>query len=78
MRIGVLVAAILLISAPPLFSQGNTQTPSFSTAKRRIAKIYADHRVTLYCGCQYTVGKAVQAQSCGFHFRKNKKRVGLR
>jgi len=32
--------------------------------------------VTLYCGCQYTARKAVQAQSCGFHFRKNKKRAG--
>ena len=75
MKTGTLLAAVLLIWVTSVQAQGNTQTPSFSTAKKRIAKIYADHRVTLYCGCRYTASKAVQAQSCGFRFRKNKKRA---
>ncbi len=32
---------------------GNTSNDSFSRAKRNLAQVYADHRITVYCGALY-------------------------
>lgn len=51
-------------TAPP----GNLpNTPgSFETAKKVLyTQVYADHRVTFYCGCRYDASKCVDLARCG-------------
>lgn len=49
---------------------------SFQTAKRTLYdKIYADHRITFYCGCQYSEDRKVDLDSCGVKPRKNLERA---
>lgn len=47
---------------------------NFSEAKRLAAEVYIDHRETFYCGCGFDAKKRVDATSCGYEPRKNKKR----
>jgi deoxyribonuclease-1 len=39
---------------------------SFGQAKKLALLIYADHRSTFYCGCEYTAEKLVQRAGCGY------------
>lgn len=49
--LSVLLATLLL---PALaLAAGNTTNDSFSRAKKMLGQVYADHRVTLYCGAEY-------------------------
>ena len=68
-----LVAASLMsfaaVSAPP---------SNFSKAKKEAIKIYADHPVSFYCGCdiQWQGKKGVpDLSSCGYQVRKQQKRA---
>jgi len=52
--------------------------PSFSKSKKEMAKIYAEHPITFYCGCDYEKnGKKLipNLDSCGYDPRKNAKRA---
>ncbi len=49
---------------------------SFSTARRWLyERVYADHRLTLYCGCDYDVDRVVDLAGCGVVARKNETRA---
>ncbi|MDX2421300.1 MAG: endonuclease [Amphritea sp.] len=53
--------------------------PSFSKSKRLLAKMYQEHPVSFYCGCDYkTAGKKLVPDwnSCGYTPRKNANRAG--
>ena len=45
--------AVLLVFAVPAGAGGNTSNGSFGKAKKALARIYADYRVTVYCGAAY-------------------------
>lgn len=47
---------------------------NFSEAKRLAAEVYVDHKETFYCGCGFDEKKRVDAATCGYAPRKNKKR----
>ncbi|OED49153.1 deoxyribonuclease I [Endozoicomonas sp. (ex Bugula neritina AB1)] len=59
------------------FASANTPS-SFSAAKRVAAKIYDDHPISFYCGCDIqTQGKKLipDLESCGYQVRKQVKRA---
>ncbi len=47
--------------------RGNTSNDSFSRAKKLLKGVYADHRVTLYCGCTFGVDGELDFSACGYH-----------
>ena len=47
------VLAVLLAFAVPAGAGGNASNDSFGKAKKALARIYADYRVTVYCGAAY-------------------------
>jgi deoxyribonuclease-1 len=54
-----LALALLAVAVP--------QTPgSFTTAKKRAMEITADHRQTLYCGCDFTEDGDLKPDRCGY------------
>ncbi|MEG6502516.1 MULTISPECIES: endonuclease [unclassified Desulfovibrio] len=49
--LSTLLAALLL---PALaMAAGNTTNDSFSRSKKMLSQVYADHRITFYCGAEY-------------------------
>ena len=52
----------------------NTTVQSFSKAKKLVAKVYAGHQTTFYCGCSYS-GKQIDHASCGYKPKKASKRA---
>jgi deoxyribonuclease I len=44
---------------------------SFGQAKKLALSIYADHRSTFYCGCEYSAEKRVLAARCGYSPRNH-------
>ena len=68
-----LLAAFLL---PALaLAGGNTTNDSFSKAKKMLGQVYADHRVTFYCGAAYDAQGNVTLPD-GFETPKHEKRAG--
>jgi deoxyribonuclease-1 len=62
-------------TAPP---PGNLpHTPStFTAAKRALyEQVYADHRVTFYCGCRYDADRRIDLASCGLQALADKPRA---
>jgi deoxyribonuclease I len=58
-------------------AEGNTKIKSFGKAKKILSKLYQQHRVTFYCGCDYKK-KEVDHSSCGYkpkrtHYKSGKK-----
>jgi deoxyribonuclease-1 len=47
----------------------------FGEAKRLAKRIYADHRLTFYCGCRYDKHNQINLRSCGYKVQKNLKRA---
>lgn len=43
--------------------------PTLADAAARAAEVYADHRVTFWCGCSYTTDMRTIRQSCGYKTR---------
>lgn len=39
---------------------------SFESAKSKARKIFADHQVTFYCGCDYKNEKSIDTSKCGY------------
>ena len=54
--------------------EGNQLIESFSKAKKILRNIHKDNPVTFYCQCKYE-RKKPNWSSCGFSFRKDKKRA---
>lgn len=49
---------------------------SFESAKRALyEQVYADHRVTFYCGCTYSADRKVDLASCGLEALADKPRA---
>ncbi len=46
-------------------STADTPT-TFRAAKRAMARVYEDHRVTFYCGCNFLAGRSIDAEGCGY------------
>ena len=70
--LSVLLAAILL---PVLtLAAGNTTNDSFSHAKKMLGQVYADHRITFYCGATYDAQGNVTLPD-GFETPKHEKRA---
>jgi len=44
---------LLLLAPTPANAAGNTANDSFSQAKKNLTQVYADHRITVYCGAAY-------------------------
>jgi len=42
-----------------------TPPNNFDSAKKMAADLFSNHRVTLYCGCSYSVENKVDLKSCG-------------
>lgn len=55
------------------FAQGNETIPSFTKAKKEIAKVYFDHRVTFYCNANFDEQGNIYLPE-GFTTPKHKKR----
>ncbi|MCG7598420.1 endonuclease [Halomonas sp. McH1-25] len=68
----LLLLSCLLI-ALPTFADAPS---SFSAAKRIAWEIYADHRETFYCGCNYSgPNNTPDLEGCGYQVRKQPKRA---
>jgi len=59
------VRGVSASARPSSGSAGNTTQQSFSTAKKILLGIYADHPRTLYCGCGYR-GRRIALAGCGY------------
>ena len=40
---------VLLVFAVPATAGGNTSNDSFGKAKKALARVYTDYRITVYC-----------------------------
>ncbi|MGR5178992.1 endonuclease [Vibrio mediterranei] len=68
----------LVVASLMSFSAVSAPPSSFSKAKKEAVKIYADHPVSYYCGCdiQWQGKKGVpDLSSCGYKVRKQQKRA---
>jgi len=52
-RLLFIVPILLLTLIGTAFAAGNTSNDSFNRAKRHLSQVYADHRITVYCGASY-------------------------
>jgi len=69
-------ASILYSSNLNRTNGGNKKISSFSKSKKiLLKKIYKDRKITLYCGCKYSIKKKIDWDSCGFKPYKDKKRA---
>jgi deoxyribonuclease-1 len=68
--LGLLILAV----QPTLADEPPHSIRNFSQAKRLAAEVYADNKQTFYCGCSFNSKKQVDADSCGYAPRKNRKR----
>lgn len=85
--IGIAFAIIVFdynVNLPPPKAQSPTITVSedavskernFNSAKRNLTKMYAENRVTFYCGCNYDQYNKIDLNSCGYKVRKNAARA---
>lgn len=67
-----LLAALLLPAM--VFAAGNTTNDSFSRSKKMSSQVYADHRVTFYCGATYDERGNITLPD-GFETPKHEKRA---
>lgn len=72
-RFLILIALIGLLPGLAL-AAGNESGNGFSKAKKELARMYGDHRITFYAGCEYGKKGHVDGKSCGYKARKNEKR----
>jgi len=66
-----------IISASDL-QPGNTTNDSFNKSKKLLERVIykeAEHRIDIYCGCQYDEKKNVDFNSCGYKPQKDNKRA---
>ncbi|HZF62736.1 MAG TPA: endonuclease [Desulfovibrio sp.] len=73
-RYFILCAALLLLFPVLSLAAGNTTNDSFSHAKKMLGQVYADHRITFYCGATYDAQGNVTLPA-GFTTPKHEKRA---
>lgn len=66
------IIAILISSCSAL--AGNETNDSFSQAKKHLRNIYADHRITIYCGAEFNADNTINLPK-GFIATKYKNRM---
>ena len=73
----LLLFLLLVMALPGMASAaGNESNDSFTTSKRLLEReVYADHRVTVYCGYEFDEDKRICLPE-GFTTTKHKKRAG--
>ena len=70
-----ILCGVLLLLFPVLsLAGGNSTNDSFSQAKKMLGQVYADHRVTFYCGAEYDAQGNVTLPE-GFTTPKHEKRA---
>ena len=70
----IALAALFLSPVQPI-SAGDSSNDSFSRAKKMLERqVYADHRITLYCGAEYDESKNVSLPR-GFETPSHPKRA---
>lgn len=77
-RYGIMVCVfvVVLITANVLMADsGNTANDSFTAAKKMLEKeVYYDHRITVYCGAEFSVQKRIK-MPVGFQTDKYRSRA---
>ena len=69
------LALLFLLLLPTLaLAAGNSTNDSFAQAKKVLGQVYADHRVTFYCGAEYDAQSNVTLPD-GFTTPKHEKRA---
>ena len=69
------IAVVQLATADTASIGGNRRIQSFSKAKKILLReVYGDHRVTFYCGCEFTADRKIDNPN-GYVPRKNNKRA---
>ena len=71
----VILGFLLLLFSTNVLAAGNSTNDSFAQAKKMLGQVYADHRVTLYCGAEYDAHGNVTLPD-GFTTPKHEKRAG--
>ena len=75
MRKNILILSLLALLFPSVvIAGGNTSNDSFAQAKKMLSQVYADHRVTFYCGAIYDEHGNVTLPE-GFATPKHEKRA---
>lgn len=69
-----LIIVLVLVFASTASVAGNTSNDSFNRAKKNLGVVYADHRVTVYCGATYDEGGNITLPE-GFITSKYQNRV---
>lgn len=60
------------------YQPGNTTNESFNKSKKLLERVVykeSEHRIDIYCGCQYDEKKEVNFASCGYKPQKDYKRA---
>lgn len=81
----LLIIVFILIYSLSSYGEDNITVPHFNTSftksKKLMEQVYYDYQISFYCNCKYnyelvnkTVKGVVDAKSCGYIPRKNKKR----
>lgn len=76
----VLALVLCTLAATPMAlahaaTAANSSGHSFSQAKKILMqRVYQDHRITFYAGCRYDRKGVIEAKSCGYLPRRNRKR----
>jgi len=74
MKFMIMIWALLCLMPSTVMATGNETGHSFGQAKKKMATMYQDRRVTFYAGCEYGKKGHVDRKSCGYTARKNEKR----
>ena len=67
------ILLIVCLLAPSFALAGNETNDSFSQAKKHLRNIYADHRITIYCGAKFNADNSINLPE-GFVATKYKNR----
>lgn len=76
--LAIVISISGIVSNASDLQPGNTTNDSFSKTKQTLQKaIYnePEHRIDIYCGCQYNQRKEVDFTSCGYRPEKDNKRA---
>ena len=62
---------VLLLGSLPALTLAYQSEQDFRAAKKLLSdRVYYDHRVTFYCGCNYDQSRQVKPYSCGYQARR--------
>lgn len=76
--LAVVISTSCVVIAADDLQPGNTTNDSFNKSKKLLERVIykeAEHRIDIYCGCQYDEKKGVDFSSCGYTPQKDNKRA---